>query len=131
MVTSHIKKIIRRLKERENIFLTSTKSKRGERDKRRKFTTEKHFPLCFFSFSLIASSIYSFDHIPHDYNGSTLSNKVCSSLTLNPNISMHILHTVLYTFPKVLTRTICFNNGELLWLAIISSIIVTLSVIPG
>ena len=44
---------------------------------------------------------------------------------------MHILHTVLYTFPKVLTRTICFNNGELLWLAIISSIIVTLSVIPG
>ena len=24
-----------------------------------------------------------------------------------PNISMHILHTVLYTFPKVLTRRIC------------------------
>ena len=23
---------------------------------------------------------------------------------LNPNISMHILHTVLFTFPKVLTR---------------------------
>ena len=44
---------------------------------------------------------------------------------------MHILHTVLYTFPKALKKTICFNNGELLWLAIISSIIVTLSVIPG
>ena len=26
---------------------------------------------------------------------------------LHPNISMHILHTVLYTFPKVLTRRIC------------------------
>ena len=26
---------------------------------------------------------------------------------LQPNISMHILHTVLYTFPKVLTRRIC------------------------
>ena len=26
---------------------------------------------------------------------------------LNPNISMHILHTVLHTFPKVLTRRIC------------------------
>ena len=25
----------------------------------------------------------------------------------HPNISMHILHTVLYTFPKVLTRRIC------------------------
>ena len=27
--------------------------------------------------------------------------------SLHPNISMHILHTVLYTFPKVLTRRIC------------------------
>ena len=26
---------------------------------------------------------------------------------LHSNISMHILHTVLYTFPKVLTRRIC------------------------
>ena len=26
---------------------------------------------------------------------------------LHPNISMHILHTVLYTFPKELTRRIC------------------------
>ena len=26
---------------------------------------------------------------------------------LHPNISIHILHTVLYTFPKVLTRRIC------------------------
>ena len=26
----------------------------------------------------------------------------------HPNISMHILHTVLYTFPMVLTRGTCF-----------------------
>ena len=26
---------------------------------------------------------------------------------LHPNIIMHILHTVLYTFPEVLTRRIC------------------------
>ena len=26
---------------------------------------------------------------------------------LHPNTSMHILHTVLYTFPEVLTRRIC------------------------
>ena len=28
---------------------------------------------------------------------------------LHPNISMHILHTVLYTFPNVLTRRICLT----------------------
>ena len=28
---------------------------------------------------------------------------------LHPNISMHILHTVLYTFPKVLRRRICLT----------------------
>ena len=28
---------------------------------------------------------------------------------LHPNISMHILHTVLYIFPKVLTRRICLT----------------------
>ena len=27
---------------------------------------------------------------------------------LHPNISMHILHTVLYTFPKLLRRRICW-----------------------
>ena len=26
---------------------------------------------------------------------------------LNPNVIMHILNTVLYTFPKVLTKRIC------------------------
>ena len=30
-------------------------------------------------------------------------------IPLHPNISMHILHTVLYTFPKVLTRRICLT----------------------
>ena len=28
---------------------------------------------------------------------------------LLPNISMHILHTVLYTFPEALTRRICIK----------------------
>ena len=31
------------------------------------------------------------------------------TLNLHPDISMHILHTVLYTFPKVLTRRICLT----------------------
>ena len=37
-------------------------------------------------------------------------NTSCSFFSLNPlhpNISMHILHTALYTFPKVLTGRIC------------------------
>ena len=33
--------------------------------------------------------------------------KVISLNPLHLNISMHILHTVLYTFPKMLTRRIC------------------------
>ena len=32
---------------------------------------------------------------------------------LHHNISMQILHTVLYTFPKVLTRRICFPIKKL------------------
>ena len=28
---------------------------------------------------------------------------------LPPNISVHILHTVFYTFPKVLTKRICLS----------------------
>ena len=28
---------------------------------------------------------------------------------LQPNITMHILHTVIYPFPKVLTRRICLT----------------------
>ena len=45
---------------------------------------------------------------------------------LHPNISLHILYTVLYTFPKVLTRRICFDNYEILYLMIICFIPVTL-----
>ena len=33
---------------------------------------------------------------------------------LHPNISMHILHTILYTCPKVLTRRICLPIQRLL-----------------
>ena len=31
---------------------------------------------------------------------------------LHPNISMHILYTALYTFPKVLAKRICFDVNE-------------------
>ena len=41
---------------------------------------------------------------------------------LHPNISMQILHTVLYTFPEVCV----FKNQELYKLVIISLILVTL-----
>ena len=34
---------------------------------------------------------------------------------LLPNISMHILHTVLYTFPKMLTRRICVTIKNLIY----------------
>ena len=36
---------------------------------------------------------------------------ITSSNTLQPYISLHILHTVPYTFPMVLARRI-FNNHE-------------------
>ena len=38
---------------------------------------------------------------------------------LHSNISMHILHTILYTFPKVLKREKLFNNQELLLLVVV------------
>ena len=43
---------------------------------------------------------------------------------LHPNISMHILHTFIYTFLKVLTRRICLAIGSLivlLWFLVVSS----------
>ena len=50
------------------------------------------------------------------------------------NISMHILQTVLYMFPKVLTRRICLTimrMKELLQLVIISLILMTLKFDSG
>ena len=44
---------------------------------------------------------------------------------LQPNISMYTLHTVLYTFPKVLTTRICLTMKSLIKLVIISYILVT------
>ena len=46
--------------------------------------------------------------------------------SLHPNIIMHILHTVLYTFPKGLDKENLSNKQELLWLVIISLILMTL-----
>ena len=44
---------------------------------------------------------------------------------LHPNISMHILHTVLYMFLKVLTRRICLTTKSLFYLVIILLILMT------
>ena len=52
-------------------------------------------------------------------------------LTLYPNIGMHILHTVLYTFPKVLTRENLLNRPEPLELARFSFIPLTLKCDSG
>ena len=38
---------------------------------------------------------------------------------LHPNINMHILHTVIHTFPKVQIKENLFNNQELVNLVII------------
>ena len=43
------------------------------------------------------------------YSVSSLENLQHPLSPLHPNISMHILHTVLYTFLKVLTRRICLT----------------------
>ena len=43
----------------------------------------------------------------------------------HPNISMHILHTVLHTFLKVLTRRICLTVKSLFYLVIILLILMT------
>ena len=46
--------------------------------------------------------------------------------SLQPNINIYILHTVLYTLNKVLTRRICLmNNQEFLYKVIISFILMT------
>ena len=48
----------------------------------------------------------------HEYDGHVV--KAADKNFLQPNITMHILPTVLHTFPKVLTRRILLNNQELL-----------------
>ena len=44
---------------------------------------------------------------------------------------MNILHTVLYTFPKVLARRICLTIKSFFFFVIISLILVTLMFDPG
>ena len=41
---------------------------------------------------------------------------------------MHILHTVLYTFPNVLEKENLFSNQDVLQLIIISFILITLMI---
>ena len=50
---------------------------------------------------------------------------------LHPNISMHILHTVLCTFPKVLRKRICLTIDSLFQLVIISVILMTFMRVSG
>ena len=45
---------------------------------------------------------------------------------LHPDVNMRILHTVLYTFPEMLTGRFCFTDQKLLLLVIISFILMTL-----
>ena len=45
---------------------------------------------------------------------------------LHTNIRMHILNTVLYTFPMALTRENLFNNQELVYLVIIFFLLMAL-----
>ena len=45
-----------------------------------------------------------------DLIGKSLHSRLLSVMSsLRPNINMHILHTVLYTFPKTLTRRVCIT----------------------
>ena len=45
-----------------------------------------------------------------DLMGKSLHSRLLSVMSsLRPNISMHILHTVLYTFLKTLTRRVCIT----------------------
>ena len=64
--------------------------------------------------------------LPPSLSLSMMAQKQINQMCLNPLcpiINMYILHTVLCTFPEVLTRRISFNN---LWLVIISFVLVTL-----
>ena len=61
--------------------------------------------------------------LPPSLSLSMMAQKQINQMCLNPLcpiISMYILHTVLCTFPKALTRRISFKN---LWLVIISFIL--------
>ena len=61
--------------------------------------------------------------LPPSLSLSMMAQKQINQMYLNPLcpiISMYILHTVLCTFSKVLTRRISFKN---LWLVIISFIL--------
>ena len=63
---------------------------------------------------------YKEQMMPSDYSVSYKPFTQC----LHPNISVYILHTILYTFSKILTRRNCVNQ-ELLQLVFISLILAT------
>ena len=49
-----------------------------------------------------------------------LRRKICAQTQIDPNISVHIFHRVLYIFTKSADRENLFNNQELLKFVIIS-----------
>ena len=58
---------------------------------------------CFYRYDLDKNSAKLSDHVSIRHLPLYVINP------LQPNISMHILHTVLYTFLNVLTRRICLT----------------------
>ena len=69
------------------------------------------------------------------YREYSLPRRIWSLYPHHSNISMHILHTVLYTFPKVLTRRICltihsFFRWWSLFFFILMSLVIDSGVIP-
>ena len=68
----------------------------------------------YFSFGWGNFNLAVLEQLPWDFSFLWLASNFPNNITpesyinpLHPNISMHILHTVLLTFPKVMTRRIC------------------------
>ena len=82
-----------------------------------KFTKQSVVPLMYPSSSLMVNSESSSMNTSQNFACSSYMNtthfaifeKECKSFInpLHPKISLYILHTALYTFPKVLTERIC------------------------
>ena len=65
----------------------------------------KYLKKCTFSTFTLRAKYKLLQHRVCEYNCLL----VCIVILLQPDISMHILYTVLFTFPQVLTRRICLK----------------------
>ena len=85
-----------------------------------------------FSFTVLPKCLWKANYMWSDWSCSTImvfhgGTKTSTFFnSLHPNISMHILLAVLHTFPKVLTRRICFTIKSFFLLVMISNILLTL-----